>query len=208
MMRAKPVRETPRLILMGCVIALLLVALTAPLAAAAPTGLVASTSSNRSNPVTLNGASLSGKRYIFVTGYSQARRVRFTLDGGSSVTRSSPFDYAGTASNGRANALDTAGLANGPHTLTATVTRSSGAVIADLTATFTVANQAPVPPPPPPLLLHLLHRAPIGRPHPGRRGSGSSAEFWTPRSTRLSTTWTGSTRALIRSPRCTPKGER
>ncbi len=109
-----------------------------------------STSSNRANPVALGGASLSGNRYIFVTGYSLARRVRFTLDGGSSVTRSSPFDYAGTRTNGRANALDTTRLVDGSHTLTATVTRSSGAVIANLVGTFTVTNQAPAPPSPPP----------------------------------------------------------
>jgi hypothetical protein len=75
--------------------------------------------------------------------------VRFKLDSGSEVSRSSPFDFAGTGRNGRANPLNTTGLGDGPHTLTATVTRSNGSVLATLAATFTVAN-APAPPPPPP----------------------------------------------------------
>ena len=103
-----------------------------------------STSSNRSNPVTLDGASLSGKRYILVTGYSQARRVRFTLDErvvGDALLAVRLCRHGEQRRIAKANALDTTGLAEGAHTLTATVTRSSGAVIADLAATFTVANE-------------------------------------------------------------------
>ena len=124
-------------------IAAIVAVVAAPLATAAPTGIVVSTSSNRSNAVLLSGATLAGNRYVFVNGYSQARRVSYVLDGGAAVTRSSPFDYAGTRSSGRANPLDTTTLADGSHTLRATVTRSGGAVIADLVATFTVANQTP-----------------------------------------------------------------
>lgn len=133
------------------VVAALVVATAIPMAAGAPTGLVVSASSNRSNPVALGGATLTGNTYIFVTGYSQARRVRFTLDNGSPVTRSSPFDYAGTRSSGRANALDTTGLADGPHAMTAVVLRSNGTQLASLAASFTVTNNAiPAPPPTPP----------------------------------------------------------
>jgi hypothetical protein len=119
-------------------------------ASAAPSGLVVSTSSSRTNPQTLEAATLKGNAYIFVTGYSTARQVRFSLDGGSSVTRSYPFDFAGGRSS-RANALDTTRLSDGPHTLTAVVLSSSGKVIARLSATFAVANQVapPLPPPPP-----------------------------------------------------------
>lgn len=122
---------------------------SAPIASAVPTGLVVSTSSSRTNPLTLDAATLKGNAYVFVTGFSNAQQVRFSLDGRSSVTRSYPFDFAGGRSS-RANALDTTALADGPHVMTAVVLRSRGSVIANLSATFTVANQVPPPPPPPP----------------------------------------------------------
>lgn len=125
-------------------------AVSAPVAAAAPTGLVVSTSAQRANPQALGSASVKGNAYVFVTGYAQARRVRFSLDGRSAVTRTSPFDFAGTRSNGSATALDTRTLAEGSHSITAAVLHSDGRELASISAVFTVANQAPPPPPPPP----------------------------------------------------------
>lgn len=115
---------------------------SAPIAAAAPTGLVVSTSPNRTNPETLQGATLKGDVYIFVTGYSDAREVRFSLDGGSSVRRSSPFDFAGTGRRSRPIALDTTSLTDGTHVLAALVLGRRGKLIASIRATFAVANHA------------------------------------------------------------------
>jgi hypothetical protein len=120
-------------------------AVTQP-AFAAPTGLVVSASPTRSKAVGLDGVTLTGRRYISVVGYPAAKRVRFRLDGGSPVTRVAPFDYAPAAGRRAANGLDTTGLTDGRHTLTAMVTRSGGAVIARLAATFIVANDVPALP--------------------------------------------------------------
>jgi hypothetical protein len=132
--------------------ALLVVALvlgaTSPRADAAPQGLLVSSSSDRSSPVYLSGSVLRANAYIFVSGYGQARRVTFRLDARPAVTRYAPFDYAGTARSGKANPLDTTGLADGTHTLSATVLRRDGSRIARLVANFTVNNQPAAPPPP------------------------------------------------------------
>ena len=119
-------------------------------ASAATQGILVSSSPARTLPALLDGTTVSGNAYVFVAGYSQARQVTFRLDSRSPVTRSSPFDYAGTTSSGSARPLNTTTLSEGAHRMTATVTGRGGARIAQLTATFAVHNGAPPPPPPPP----------------------------------------------------------
>lgn len=118
--------------------------------AAEPTGLVVSLSSDRSNPQTLDGATLAGDIYISVAGYPSAKKVEFTLDGGRTRTRRTPFDYRGTTKTGAAKPLATTKLVEGEHTLIAVVLGRRKSYINTITATFTVANEVIVLPPPPP----------------------------------------------------------
>jgi hypothetical protein len=116
-------------------------------------GLVVSTSSSRSNSVPLNGAPVSGNIYlsyklISPTATSKpAKQVKFWLDDpnpnsptGSPrrTDYSSPFDFAGTTSNGTATAFSTSGLGKGVHTVTAQVTLSDGTVLPYIKGTFTI----------------------------------------------------------------------
>jgi hypothetical protein len=120
---------------------------------AAVVGLVVSTSSSRSNSVPLNGVPVSGYIYasyklISPTATSKpAKQVKFWLDdpNPNSPTGSprftdygSPFDLAGTNSNGTAKAFSTSGLAKGVHTITAQVTLSDGTVLPYIKGTFTI----------------------------------------------------------------------
>ena len=52
-----------------------------------------------------------------------------------------PFDFAGTAANGSAQAFDTRTVANGSHVVSAEVT--TGGTVVQLQASFVVANSAP-----------------------------------------------------------------
>ncbi|MFO1204710.1 MAG: LamG-like jellyroll fold domain-containing protein [Burkholderiales bacterium] len=116
-------------------------------------GLVVSTSSNRSNSVPLNGAPLSGNLYVSyklispTASSKPAKQVKFWLDDANpnSPTGSprytdynSPFDFAGTNSDGTAKAFSASGLAKGNHTITAQVTLSDGTVLPYIKGTFTV----------------------------------------------------------------------
>lgn len=116
-------------------------------------GLVVSTSSNRSSPVPLNGGSVSGNIYVSYTLISPtaatkpAKQVKFWLDdpkpasptGAPKYTEySSPFDFAGTNSDGTARAFSTTGLSKGLHTITAQVTLSDGTVLPYVTGTFRI----------------------------------------------------------------------
>ncbi len=116
-------------------------------------GLVVSTSSSRSNSVPLNGVPVSGYIYasyklISPTATSKpAKQVKFWLDdpNPNSPTGSprftdygSPFDLAGTNSDGTAKAFSTSGLAKGVHTITAQVTLSDGTVLPYIKGTFTI----------------------------------------------------------------------
>jgi hypothetical protein len=120
---------------------------------AAVVGLVVSTSSSRSNSVPLNGVPVSGYIYasyklISPTATSKpAKQVKFWLDdpNPNSPTGSprftdygSPFDLAGTNSDGTAKAFSTSGLAKGVHTITAQVTLSDGTVLPYIKGTFTI----------------------------------------------------------------------
>ncbi len=100
-----------------------------------------------SAPGALDGASLSGTTYIFVSPASGIRRVRFYLDdpAHSSARQtewSAPWDFAGTAADGSALPLAAETLTDGAHTISAVVDLSGGGT-ETLNATVSVANQAP-----------------------------------------------------------------
>jgi PKD repeat protein len=116
-------------------------------------GLVVSTKSDRSASVPLNGLSVSGNIYISykllspTASANPVKQVTFWLDdpkpnnptGAPRQTeRTSPFDFAGTLSNGTAAAFSTVGLTKGFHTVTARVTLKDGAVLPFITGSFMV----------------------------------------------------------------------
>ena len=66
--------------------------------------------------------------------------VRFVLDGKAAITETiAPYDYAATAANGTANALDTKTLSTGTHTLVAFVQLPEG-ITYQYKAVFTVTR--------------------------------------------------------------------
>ncbi|MCA1662856.1 MAG: hypothetical protein LC659_01020, partial [Myxococcales bacterium] len=117
-------------------------------AAAAPTpkySLAVSTQSDRSSDQSLAGKTYSQPAdiFVFVTPTTSAKRVRFYLDDTtmSSAPRNvgsiAPFDFAGTASDGAAIALDVSTLSIASHTITAAVETTSGRTRI-VSASFTV----------------------------------------------------------------------
>ncbi len=125
--------------------------------AATPTyALSVSTSSNHSNALALQGATLSGNVYIF-TSYasnlrnydpSGIRKVCYWLDNtamnGTATLCDSykPYDFAGSVNNNStslAKAWNTTKVGNAAHTITQSVKLSNDASEVD-TATFTVSN--------------------------------------------------------------------
>jgi hypothetical protein len=135
--------------------ALLLLLLGAAQAAAAgPYSLLVSTSSTRANPVSLDGATVKGKIYVFTKpDTSDISRVRFWLDNSQHTgtprksETSAPYDFAGTSSDATRTAkpFDTATLTDGQHTITASVDLATG-TSEIVNAAFTVANKAPATP--------------------------------------------------------------
>jgi purple acid phosphatase-like protein/calcineurin-like phosphoesterase family protein len=113
--------------------------------------LQTSSSPDRASPSALDGKTVGGSIYVFVSPATGATQVRFYLDDpqrtGSPIKTegAAPWDFAGTATNGTANPYATTTLANGPHAITAGVDKSGGGTDV-LTATFTVANGGPPPP--------------------------------------------------------------
>ena len=132
--------------------------------AAAPTGsesgtitatytLLLSTSATRSSPVPLSGADVTGSAYIFTSDATDAaspagiKQVRYWLDNTAMtgapthVESYAPFDFVGTGAGGTAEAWSTSGIASGTHTITQSVTPTSGAV-ETYTATFSVGGSS------------------------------------------------------------------
>ena len=108
-----------------------------------PHSLAVSSSSNRSSPAPLNGATLSGQRFMFLAGASDPiaglSRLVFVLDGrtiGSDTA--APYDAFGTR-RGLAVPFDTRRLRNGNHRLVAIVQLVGGGRIV-YSADFRVAN--------------------------------------------------------------------
>jgi PKD repeat protein len=116
-------------------------------------GLVVSTKPDRSGSVPLNGLSVSGNIYIShklispTAGSNPVKQVKFWLDdpqptnptGAPKLTEStSPFDFAGTLTDGTAGAFNTSALSKGLHTVTAQVTLNDGSALPAVTGTFTI----------------------------------------------------------------------
>ncbi|MGH2657153.1 MAG: purple acid phosphatase family protein [Actinomycetota bacterium] len=126
----------------------------APSAAAESYALMVSSSPDRSGPVVLEGATLSGIAYVFVEPASGASRVRFWLDnpsmsGTSTKTENNaPWDFAGTNTNDTARPTDTETWSNASHTIHTLIDTAAG--VETISAAFTVSNGSDPPPPPPP----------------------------------------------------------
>lgn len=105
--------------------------------------LLMSTSNGRTSAVSLNGRTVKGSIYVFVTG-TGAKSVKFYIDDTArakapvQTENTSPFDMAGTAANGKANPYATSKLSTGKHTLTVAVL--VGTTTRVVTATFTVTR--------------------------------------------------------------------
>jgi hypothetical protein len=141
-------------ILRKCLVLSLLIPCAAGLSCASSSGTYAmsvSTQANRSGAVALNGGTLSGDAYVFTSHASRGiNQVCYWLDNtamSGTATRCAsitPYDFAGSVSNSLANPWNTAVLANGTHTITQFVTKSSGRTETD-TATFTIQNGGSTP---------------------------------------------------------------
>src|SRR5438477_9821143 len=107
--------------------------------------LQVSAAADRSASSALQGRTVAGTIYVFVSPASGVTRVRFWLDNPqmSGTPRqtegAAPWDFAGTAANGTANPTNTTTIPNGSHTITAAVDKSAGGTDV-LTSTFTVGN--------------------------------------------------------------------
>ena len=101
---------------------------------AAQHDLILSLSSNRINPVPLQGESVTGNMYVFASPVTGISRVSFYLDdpqmAGSpiQVENLAPYDLAGTNLNGSAKPYDTTRLADGVHRITAMIALGGGGI--------------------------------------------------------------------------------
>jgi len=114
------------------------VATTALSSSNSPSGITVGVNKNRSGGWTLNGGTVSGKVYIWEKAPNNSVKVQFVLDGKNyHYEATAPYDLQGGSSSA-ANALNTANLAAGKHTLKAVV--SGGGVNRTDSATFTVKH--------------------------------------------------------------------
>jgi Bacterial Ig-like domain (group 3) len=148
--------------------------------------LSVSTNANRTNPIDLAGATVSGNIAVFATPATSASRILimgFYFDDPNRASLPywiqllSPYDLAGTLKNGTANLFDTRLLPNGAHTLTVELLRLNG-TFERRTITFTVNNPAPA------VTQKLQVSTTATRTNPvdlnGRTVTGSVAIFVTP----------------------------
>ena len=111
------------------------------------THLMVSALPKRSEPVVLEGTTVSGLIYVFLTG-ADVELVEFWLDdpNGSrapfQTERSAPFDLAG-GEVGRADPLNTAGLRDGRHYVTALVTKADGSTSVVTAGFRVIASEEP-----------------------------------------------------------------
>lgn len=122
-----------------------------PTAGAAGTyDILVSTSPTRNGATSLQGATVSGSIYAFVSPETGVSEVRFWIDDPSMATRpfkterGAPWDLAGTNGDGTAKPFNTGSLADGQHSLTALVTVAAGGSEV-VTSTFTIANGSTAP---------------------------------------------------------------
>ena len=104
--------------------------------------LQVSTSATRTNPVDLQGRTVTGSVAIFVTPTTSVKSVAFWLDTTNLTTSprstdaTAPFDFNGTANNGQATLFNVGSLTAGQHRIAVRVTYTNG-TIAYLSSTFT-----------------------------------------------------------------------
>ncbi|MBY6188321.1 metallophosphoesterase [Marinobacter hydrocarbonoclasticus] len=114
--------------------------------------LLLSDNPQRSNASPLEGQTVSGDIYVYVSPEAGIDSATFFLGQGTleQVKREgvAPFDLGGTASNRDAQPYDTTGLSDGQYQMRVDLQTSSGTV--SRYANFTVANDGAPPPPPPP----------------------------------------------------------
>jgi hypothetical protein len=122
-------------------------------ASAASYSLLVSDAPDRSNPLSLDGATLrkttyGQDAYVFMSSdAADIWRVRFYLDEALVKTEYiSPYDLAGTNEDDTAIPYDITNLANGEHSLLAVIDADSGQ--RSIPADFNVVNGTPPPPPP------------------------------------------------------------
>ena len=103
-----------------------------------------STSSDRTNPLLLEGTNVTGLIYVFVMPLSPVKKVKWYMDSPInqanllSADTTAPYDFMG-GSVATANALDTGTLSLGPHTITGKLVFKTDPVTRqDVPATFTV----------------------------------------------------------------------
>ncbi|WP_324650000.1 malectin domain-containing carbohydrate-binding protein [Georgenia sp. H159] len=117
---------------------------------AADLDLWVSGSADRSGSIGLSGAAIDGNAYIYLPTDPAIAKVEFWLDNpdmsGSprQVEREGPYDFAG-GSVTKANAFNTATVADGPHSIAARITATDGHVEV-LEVNFTVGEPAAPPP--------------------------------------------------------------
>jgi hypothetical protein len=111
--------------------------------------LLLSSSPTRSSPAAIAGANLSGSVYIFTSDSTDSAdpsgiaQVSYWLDdtkmsgAATHVEKVAAYDFAGTAGDGTADPWVTTSVADGTHTITQSVTTTSGTV-ESYTATFTI----------------------------------------------------------------------
>ena len=104
--------------------------------------LQVSTTTTRTNPVDLNGRTLTGSVAIFVTPTTSVKSVAFWLDKTNltvaprSTDSAAQFDFNGTANNGQAVLFNVGTLTAGSHRIAARITYSNGTT-AVISSTFT-----------------------------------------------------------------------
>ena len=111
-----------------------------------------SVSSDRSNPVPLDDATVSGNIYVFTGPDQGVASVSFYVDdlnreGNPYKSESAaPYDLAGTQSNRSATGYDADQLIGSGHTITVLITLMDGRTVL-VTATFSVVTNQATPPP-------------------------------------------------------------
>ncbi len=109
--------------------------------------LLVSPNPDRSGATALDGATVSGTAYVFLSTGENVKRVVFALDGSDTIVENiAPFDFAGT-DKPLANPWPSSSVSDGAHTISAAATLVGGGGF-NVSATFTVDNapEAPAPP--------------------------------------------------------------
>ncbi len=83
-------------------------------------------SADRSNKAALDGSTVSGDIYVFVSPSTNIYWVKFSIDGKKKwLDRAAPFDLEGGSAS-QANPFDTSSLSNGSHTFTVLIKMNDG----------------------------------------------------------------------------------